>query len=105
MAIARPASTVMTHTPGAPADTPSDGVGDTAAAGATRSLVAPSGHIRRCTFRRVTALSAGRRQLPMYDVECLHPTYDSPLALGSLEAARATCTACTLPGVFRPDED
>lgn len=69
------------------------------------TLITPASHIRRCTFRRVTAVPRGRRELPMYDVECLHPSYDAAAPLGDLNAAYAACAACTLPGIFRPDED
>ena len=62
-------------------------------------------NIRRCTYRRVTALAAGRRELPMYEVDCLHPVYDAAVPLGDLTGAYAACAACTLPGTFRPDED
>lgn len=61
--------------------------------------------IRRCTFRRVTALGARRRELPMYAVDCLHPTYDAAVPLGNLASAHSACAACTLPGRFRPDEE
>ena len=69
------------------------------------SLVVPATHIRRCTYRRVTALAHGRRELPMYEVDCLHPVYDAAVPLGDLRDAHAACAACTLPGIFRPDED
>lgn len=72
---------------------------------AENTLVTPASHIRRCTFRRVSALPHGKRELPMYDVECLHPTYDAAVPLGNLDAAYDACAACTLPGIFRPDED
>jgi hypothetical protein len=68
-------------------------------------LVVTASPIRRCTFRRVTALAARRRELPMYAVDCLHPTYDAAVPLGGLDAAYSACAACTLPGTFRPDED
>ncbi|HVM29607.1 MAG TPA: hypothetical protein VM305_02380 [Candidatus Limnocylindrales bacterium] len=108
MALARPASTVITHKPAAtpapvapPApSSPADFVVEEA-----QSVAVQTSHIRRCNYRRVTALPAGRRQLQMYDVDCMHPSYESPVALGRLEAARDTCATCTLPGVFRPDED
>lgn len=69
-------------------------------------LVAQASHIRRCTFRRVTALPRRGRELPTYDVACLHPTYEAVAQpLGDLGDAYAACAACTLPGIFRPDED
>jgi hypothetical protein len=72
---------------------------------AEESLVVAATHIRRCTFRRVTALAARRRELPMYEVDCLHPVYDAAVRLGDLPDAYAACAACTLPGIFRPDAD
>ncbi len=69
------------------------------------TVVQPASHIRRCTFRRVTALPHARRELPMYDVDCMHPTYESAVRLGDLPAAYSACAACALPGIFRPDED
>lgn len=69
------------------------------------TIVQPGSHIRRCTFRRVTALPHGRRELPVYDVDCMHPTYDAAVRLGDLSAAYSACGSCTLPGIFRPDED
>jgi hypothetical protein len=53
----------------------------------------------------VTALAARRRELPMYEVDCLHPVYDAALRLGDLTDAYTACAACTLPGRFRPDEE
>jgi predicted acylesterase/phospholipase RssA len=105
MALARPASTVITHTPAArparPAPfSPADFVVEEA-----QSVAAQTSHIRRCNFRRVTALPVARHQLQMYDVDCTHPSYESPQAIGRLQVARETCASCTLPGVFRPDED
>ncbi|HEY7600004.1 MAG TPA: hypothetical protein VH741_08755, partial [Candidatus Limnocylindrales bacterium] len=70
------------------------------------SLVKPATHIRRCTYRKVTALATGRRELPVYAVDCLHPVYEErALPLGDLTDAYAACAACTLPGIFRADED
>jgi hypothetical protein len=67
--------------------------------------VAPAGRLRRCTFRRIDLLSAlPGRPLPSYEVMCLHPGLDAPIALGDVEAARPSCGACTLTGIFRPDE-
>jgi hypothetical protein len=71
----------------------------------TETRAAPTIHIRRCNWRRVTALPKGRRELQMYDVECMHPGYDAAMPLGDLVAAHTACAGCTLPGVFRPDED
>ena len=41
----------------------------------------------------------------MYQASCTHPERQDPRALGDLDAARATCQACTLIGIFRPDSD
>jgi hypothetical protein len=60
------------------------------------------GHIRRCTFRRVTPVD---RSIPVYDVECLYPSPTGPVPLGDLGTASRICDACTASGVFRPDED
>jgi hypothetical protein len=69
------------------------------------SLISPASHIRRCVYRRVTAVAGRRRELPTYEVDCLHPVYDAPVRLGDLPAAYDACAACTLPGRFRPDEE
>ena len=60
--------------------------------------------LRRCTFRRVSQVAAGRG-LPIYDVACMYPTRESPIPLGNLETARSVCDSCTARGIFRPDED
>lgn len=65
--------------------------------------VAPT-HIRRCTFRRVTAVER-ERALPVYDVACLFPDRETPLPLGDLQTARSACENCTADGLFRPDSD
>ena len=59
--------------------------------------------IRRCTFRRLTAVTAGGEQI--YEVECLFPERKVPIPLGDLESATPVCNACTAPHIFRPDED
>jgi hypothetical protein len=61
------------------------------------------GHLRRCTYRRLIAVS--RRPQPLYDVECLYPDRQAPLPLGDLESARPICEACRAEHIFRPDED
>lgn len=63
----------------------------------------PEAPLRRCTFRRVTAVPRGR-SLPVYDVACMYPKRESPVPLGDLETSRAICDACTARGIFRPDE-
>jgi hypothetical protein len=64
-------------------------------------LAAP--RIKRCTFRRVTAVD--RRSEPTYDVDCLFPDRALPMPLGDLESALPICNACTATGIFRADED
>lgn len=64
---------------------------------------APAAHLRRCTFRRLVALTRKPEQL--YDVECLYPDRLVPIPLGDLETARPICDGCTAAHVFRPDED
>ena len=103
MALVRAAATIRPRLGSTPATAERERGREDGPAGST--LVTPASHIRRCTFRRVTALPHGRRELPMYDVACLHPTYDTAVPLGNLDAAYAACAACTLPGIFRPDED
>jgi hypothetical protein len=66
--------------------------------------MAPAAPVRRCTFRRVTAVSRGRG-LPVYDVACLYPKRESPIPIGDLGTARSICESCTANGIFRPDED
>lgn len=61
-------------------------------------------HIRRCTFRRVTAVPR-RRELPIYDVACLYPGREAPIPLGDMSSARPICDSCTAVGTFRPDAD
>ena len=60
-------------------------------------------HLRRCTFRRLTRVSAGQDAL--YDVECLYPTRLASVPLGDLETARPVCNTCQAAGVFRADEE
>ena len=64
-------------------------------------LAAP--RIKRCTFRRVTAVD--RRSERTYDVDCLFPDRALPMPLGDLEGAMPICNACTAKGIFRADED
>ena len=61
--------------------------------------------LRRCTFRKVTTMSAGPRQLPMYDVACTFPDRRRAVPLGDIESARPICDSCTYQGIFRPDSD
>ena len=64
-------------------------------------LAAP--RIKRCTFRRVTAID--RRRERTYDVDCMFPDRTLPMPLGDKESAFAVCNACTAAGIFRADED
>jgi hypothetical protein len=64
-------------------------------------LAAP--RIKRCTFRRVTAVD--RRRERTYEVDCLYPGCALPMPLGDLEGALPICNACTATGIFRADED
>lgn len=64
-------------------------------------LAAP--RIKRCTFRRVTAVD-GRRER-MYDVECLFPDRALSMPLGDMESSMPICNGCTASGIFRADED
>jgi hypothetical protein len=68
------------------------------------TTAAPVTHMRRCTFRRVSAVPR-RGELPLYDVSCLYPKRDTAIPLGDLASARPICAGCSAPGIFRPDED
>ncbi|HEY2916077.1 MAG TPA: hypothetical protein VGI98_02575 [Candidatus Limnocylindrales bacterium] len=59
--------------------------------------------IKRCTFRRMIKVDAGRERV--YDVECLYPDRKVPIPLGDLESATPICNACAALHIFRPDED
>ena len=74
--------------------------------GGTRTAHATTGApLRRCTFRRVSAVSAGARELPTYQVACTFPDRKRAVPLGDIEAARPVCGACTYQGIFRADAD
>jgi hypothetical protein len=74
--------------------------------GAQRSPVeAPTTPLRRCTFRKVTAVQASPRDLPMYEVACMFPDRRKAVPLGDIEAARPVCDSCTYQGIFRADSD
>lgn len=70
---------------------------------ATLPTTPPMGHIRRCTFRRLTLVE--RRPIAVYDAECLYPDRKAPIPLGDVESARPICDSCTALHIFRPDED
>jgi hypothetical protein len=59
--------------------------------------------IRRCTFRRLSRISADTEAA--YEVSCLYPDRRVPLPLGDMETASPICAACTADHIFRPDED
>ena len=73
----------------------------------TPEMVTPVGRLRRCTFRRIDAVSAlpGRPGRSNYEVMCLYGDADAPLALGDISAAGPVCDGCSATGIFRPDED
>jgi hypothetical protein len=59
--------------------------------------------IRRCAFRRLTALETGLGRT--YDVECCLPGEMSSVPMGDMETATPICNTCVAPGRFRDDED
>lgn len=59
--------------------------------------------LRRCTYRRLTAVRRG--PTPLYDVACLYPERELPLPLGDLASAHPICERCAAEHIFRPDED
>ncbi|MGH2512631.1 MAG: hypothetical protein ACRDGQ_08095 [Candidatus Limnocylindrales bacterium] len=67
-----------------------------------RSYLA-KGRIRRCTYRRLIAVTASDERI--YEVECLFPERKVPIPLGDLESATPICNACSAPHIFRADED
>jgi hypothetical protein len=60
-------------------------------------------HLRRCWYRRLIRVTAGRETV--YAVECLYPNRTASIPLGDLETARPVCNTCQAGGVFRPDEE
>ena len=66
---------------------------------------APTAPLRRCTFRRLTAVQTGSRELPVYEVACMCPDRRKAVPLGDIEAARPVCSSCTYQGIFRADSD
>jgi len=67
--------------------------------------VVSSEPLRRCTFRRVTAVHASAARPAGYDVACMFPDRKRPVPLGEIEKARPICAACTYQGIFRADSD
>jgi hypothetical protein len=67
--------------------------------------VVSSAPLRRCTFRRVTAVGGRASEPTAYQVACMFPDRRQPIALGNIEHARPICEACTAKGIFRADSD
>ncbi len=67
--------------------------------------VVGSAPLRRCTFRRVTAVQATAVKPAGYEVACMFPDRKRPVPLGDIERARPICAACTYQGIFRADSD
>lgn len=61
--------------------------------------------LRRCTFRRITAVQATATKSAGYEVACMFPDRRTPVPLGNVERARPICAACTYQGIFRADSD
>ncbi len=59
--------------------------------------------IRRCTFRRLSRISAGPDS--GCEASCLYPDRRVPLPLGHFETSMSICEACTASHIFRPDDD
>jgi hypothetical protein len=66
---------------------------------------APVVPLRRCTFRKVSAVQASSRTVPVYEVACMFPDRRRAVPLGDIEAARPVCDSCTYQGIFRADSD
>jgi hypothetical protein len=67
--------------------------------------VVSSAPLRRCTFRRVTAVHATEARPASYEVACMFPDRKRPVPLGDIGRARPVCAACTYQGIFRADSD
>lgn len=67
-------------------------------------MAMPEAPLRRCTFRRVSAVQTGRAGA-VYDVACMYPDRTRPMPLGDLDSARPICESCVALGTFRPDSD
>ncbi len=74
-------------------------------ASASQLPVVSSDPLRRCTFRRVTAVHATTSRPAGYEVACMFPDRQRPIPLGDVDHARPTCAACTYQGIFRADSD
>jgi len=67
--------------------------------------VVSSEPLRRCTFRRITAMEASPTSRAGYEVACMFPDRKRPVSLGDVERARPICAGCTFQGIFRADSD
>jgi len=67
--------------------------------------VVSSEPLRRCTFRRITAVPASAGDAARYDVACMFPDRKKAVPLGDVERARPICASCTFQGIFRADSD
>jgi hypothetical protein len=74
-------------------------------ASAKQLPVVSSEPLRRCTFRRITAVEASATQPAGYDVACTFPDRKRAVPLGDVERARPICASCTYQGIFRADSD
>lgn len=59
--------------------------------------------IRRCRVRHVSVLPGPAGGV--VQVDCLLGGAEYPLPLGSMDEARAICSACTATTIWRADED
>jgi hypothetical protein len=75
------------------------------AASSNQLPVVSSEPLRRCTFRRITAVQATAQKPAGYEVACTFPDRKTSVPLGSVERARPICAACTYQGIFRADSD
>jgi hypothetical protein len=73
---------------------------------AARAAQPEGAPLRRCTFRRVTAVrAASSGEPPAYEIACTFPDRRRAVPLGDIEQARPVCGACTYQGIFRADAD
>jgi len=61
--------------------------------------------LRRCTYRRITAVQARTGEPGRYEVACMFPDRKRAVPLGDVERARPICASCTYQGIFRADSD
>jgi hypothetical protein len=67
--------------------------------------VVSSEPLRRCTYRRITAVAASATTSAGYEVACMFPDRKRAVPLGDVERARPICANCTYQGIFRADSD